>query len=304
MPGATVAIVTRNRLAELRLALASATEQVGDVEVIVIDDGSTDGTAEMVGSEFPEVELRRFDVRAGLVVRRNDAARLARAPTIVSLDDDAVFSSPHTVSETLRDFDDPRVGAVAIPYDELDGERWDLHQQAPDDEACWVAPTFRGTAYAVRRDVFLALGGFREAIVHQGEEDDYCIRLLAAGYVVRIGRAPRIHHRPSSARDLDRMDTYGRRNELLWAYTHFPMPIAAALMVGYPIKGLFHGLRVGRPYAMVRGIGFGVRACWDLRHERHPVAWRVATLERRMRRAGVLRLSEVEAQLPARTIVR
>ena len=169
--------------------------------------------------------------------------------------------------------------------------------------AGWRRPSADGVR-AIRRDVFLALGGFREAIVHQGEEDDYCIRLLAAGYVVRVGRAPRIHHRPSSTRDLDRMDTYGRRNELLWAYTYFPAPIAAVLMVGYPVKGLILGLRVGRPYAMVRGIRSGMRACWDLRRERRPLAWKIANLDRRMRRAGILRLTEIENELPARARMR
>jgi hypothetical protein len=162
-----------------------------------------------------------------------------------------------------------------------------------------VVPTFRGTAYALRRDVFLALGGFREQIVHQGEEPDFCLRMLAAGYLVRRGRADRICHHPSPHRDLDRMDVYGRRNELLWAYTYFPIPIAVPLMCAYTAKGVWHGVRVGRTGAMLRGTVAGLRACWVMRRERQPLSWRLAAIDRRLRRAGELPLTALEAQLPA-----
>ena len=56
---------------------------------------------------------------AGLIARRNDLASLARAPILVSLDDDAEFTAPDVVAHALRPFADPRVGAVAIPYVEV-----------------------------------------------------------------------------------------------------------------------------------------------------------------------------------------
>jgi glycosyltransferase involved in cell wall biosynthesis len=296
---ATIAIVTRNRREELRSALASATTQRGRLELLVLDDASDDATAAAVASEFPRVRVVRFDQRAGLVVRRNDAARMARAPVIVSIDDDAVFSSPDCVVQALRDFDHPAVAAVAIPYDEIDGQGARLRQVAPDRTGIWVAPTFRGTAYAVRRDVFLALGGFREQIVHQGEEGDFCLRLLAAGYVVRLGRGDPVHHRPSPNRDLDRMDIYGRRNEMLTSFTHFPIPLALGLMIVYAIRGLAEGARRGRSPSMVRGIWSGMRVCWELRHERRPVSWRIALLNFRIRRAKAVQLESVTSHLPA-----
>ena len=298
-PEATIVIVTRNRSEELRSALKTAVMQRGSVEVLVLDDASDDGTPEMVAREFPDVRLMTFDVRAGLVVRRNDAARLARAPVIVSIDDDAVFTSPDCVVDTLRDFDDPCIAAVAVPYRETVHGRTGDSQLAPDGSGRWVAATFDGCAYAARRDVFLALGGFREQIVHQGEEMDYCLRLLAAGYVVRLGRSRPIHHQPSPTRDLDRMDTYGRRNELLFAFTYFPWPLALGLMVRYAVQGIVLGLRLGRPSAMVRGIGHGLQACWQLRGERRPVSWRVASLYLRLRRQRTVRLESLPARVLA-----
>jgi hypothetical protein len=95
------------------------------------------------------------------------------------LDDDAVFSSPFVVEQTLLDFSHPRIGAVAIPYIEPHKANKEM-QRAPTREDVWITASYIGTAHAVRRDVFLALGGYREHLVHQGEEGDFCLRMLAA----------------------------------------------------------------------------------------------------------------------------
>src|SRR5439155_24108910 len=100
-------------------------------------------------------------------------------PIVVSIDDDAAFSSSRTLERTLQEFDHPRIGAVAIPYvDVLQSDA--VQHRAPGDEGVYVGPQFRGTAHALRRDLFLRLGGYREMLFHQTEEGDYCLRMLDA----------------------------------------------------------------------------------------------------------------------------
>jgi GT2 family glycosyltransferase len=293
-----VAIVTKDRRELLSDALESALDQEGDIEVLVVDDGSRDGTAEMVRERFPAVRLERFPSSAGLVVRRNFAVEAANAPVIVSIDDDAVFSSPDVVAQTLRDFDDPRIAAVAMPCVEVhQGGR--ERQRAPDSSQCWVAATFSGGACAVLREPFLALGGFRELIFHQGEEVDFTLRMLDAGRLVRLGRAQPIHHLQSGDRSLRRMDIYGRRNEILLCFTRLPLPAALVAAAGYAVKGIALGVRVGRPGAMLRGILMGVRDSLRLRGQRQPVRWATVALDRQLRRAGGLPVHDVERWLPA-----
>jgi len=216
---ASVVITTKNRKEELLKAVESALRQHVLLEVIVIDDGSTDGTAEELKKKFsvfssqfsdeqpatsdsrlatapeapspatsysppvttglPVLRLIRHEESQGLIVRRNEGARLARGDVIFSLDDDAVFSSRFVVEQTLRDFSHPRIGAVAIPYIEPHKANKEM-QRAPTGEDIWITASYIGTAHAVRRDVFLALGGYREHLVHQGEEGDFCLRMLAA----------------------------------------------------------------------------------------------------------------------------
>ena len=290
--------MTKDRRESLRHALASALAQEGEIEVLVVDDGSADGTAEMVRADFPGVRLERFSSSAGLVVRRNFAVRVARAPVVVSIDDDAVFTAPDVVAQTLRDFDHPRIAAVAVPY--VDVRHGDAQlQRAPDDDVPWVGATFRGTAFAVRRAEFLALGGFREAIFHQGEEADFTLRMLDAGWLVRFGRAAPIHHFESPTRSLRRMYVYGRRNEILLCFTYLPFPGNVLIALGYAAKGVRHTPRRQIPSSL-RGIVLGVRDSWRLRSQRRPVRWRTVWLDRRLRLAGGLPLDEVERWLPDR----
>jgi glycosyltransferase involved in cell wall biosynthesis len=127
----------------------------------------------------PQLRLIRHKVSAGYIVRRNEGARVAKGDVVFSLDDDAVFSSPFVLEQTLRDFSHPRIGAVAIPYIEPHKANKEM-QRAPTREDVWITASYIGTAHAVRRDVFLALRGYREHLVHQGEEGDFCLRMLAA----------------------------------------------------------------------------------------------------------------------------
>lgn len=265
---ATVVITTKDRKEDLRRAVQSAVEQTANLEVLVIDDGSSDGTSQMVREEFPGVRLHREEESAGLIVRRNQAAELARAPILFSIDDDAEFSSPRVVEQILLQFDDPHVGAVAIPY--IDVRRSpDTKQQPPQSDSVYCTSTFRGTAHALRRDLFLQLGGYREHLIHQGEERDYCIRMLDHGHVVCLGRSDVIHHHESPKRSFDRMGYYGRRNDILFAWQNVPDPILPWALFKAVVNTFRTAVRHHRYKYNLWGMLAGVRAC--AHHSRRPV---------------------------------
>jgi GT2 family glycosyltransferase len=281
--GASVVIVTHNRKDDLRAALRAATSQVPRPEVIVMDDGSSDGTQQMVESEFADVRLIRSAAPRGYIVQRNRAAALASGDVIVSLDDDARFSSDDAVATTVAEFSDPRIGAVAMPL--IHTSRGpEVLQRAPSGDGVWITNSYIGTAHAVRRDVFLSLGGYREALEHFFEEPDFCIRLMRAGYVVRLGRAAPILHHESPRRNLGRGVKYLCRNHLLftWFYVPFPQCVPRSTLVA--LHGLWHGVRMGEVAAALRGLFAAVSYFATHRHERAPVPVSVYRRWRALRR--------------------
>lgn len=299
---ATVIITTKNRKEELRTAIKSILTQTASVEVLIIDDGSTDGTSDLVTNEFgSSVRLKRFEQSAGLIGRRNDGAELASAPIIFSIDDDAIFSTPNVVAQTLADFDHPRIGAVAIPFINVNQDQ-QIRQAAPDRNLVHVASSYIGTAHALRRDLFLKLGGYRRQLIHQGEESDYCLRMLDAGFVVRLGRADPIHHFESPRRDWSRVEPLGRRNDVLYVWHNVPMPYLLPHLLGTTLNGIRAGLKVGRPWRMTKGLlrGYGAIVSSEWR-ERRPVSAQAYRLNRMLKKRGPLPLREIEALLKPTT---
>lgn len=291
---ATVVITSKNRRDDLRAAIQSCVNQRPQVEILLIDDGSSDGTSMMVAKEFPSVRLHRHEHSTGLVVGRNRAAKLASGDVVVSIDDDAVFTTPDVVARTIADFDDDRIGAVAIPFIDVNKSPAE-HQRSPDPDQTFIADRFIGTAHAVRKDVFLKLGGYRESFFHQGEEGDYCLRMMDAGYFVKLGNSDPIHHFESPKRDTRRMDLYGRRNDLLVTWLNVPMPGLIPRMAAVIAGGVWFGIRSRRPWRAVQGMAAGVVACWRQRGDRRPVCMATYEMMRRLRKNGPMRLPDSAA---------
>lgn len=292
----SIIISTKNRLDDLRRALPSALAQTPATEIIVVDDGSTDGTHDAVRREFPGVRVIRSDVSLGCVAQRNRATAAASGDLVVSMDDDAVLSSPDVVRDAASLFDSPEVGAVAIPFINVNSSPRVL-QKASDTANAYAAASFVGTAYAVRRDVFLSLGGYRECFVHQGEEEDLCIRLLAAGKYVRVGTGDPVLHYESPRRSWERMDYYGKRNLFMFAWCNVPARAYPLHVAASGVGGLLHVARTRRYAAPLKGMAAGLIAPVLAPSERRPVPLEVYRAFRWMRRAGIVQVDELRRRV-------
>jgi GT2 family glycosyltransferase len=287
----TAAITTKNRKHELRKALESLLQQSVPLEILVVDDGSSDGTEAMIASEFPSVRLLRFEQSEGYIVQRNRAAAESRTEFVLSIDDDCVLPATDTVERALRVFGDASVAAVAIPHINLKYSP-EVVGQPPSDDKAYATFSFRGCAYAVRREVFLGLGGYRESLIHQGEEEDFCIRLLDSGYVVQLAAAPPIHHLESPRRDLTRMATFGGRNLILFAWFNVPRWYLPFHLTATTINALVWGARHRWFRTRWSGVVAGYRDA--LRSsERRPVRPSTYRIFRRLKKRGPLPVTTV-----------
>lgn len=198
-PSLSVVMPVYNGLHFLRESLppllaASETEPV-PIEVLVVDDGSVDGSADFAREHGARVIASGG--RLGPAGARNVAVREARGPVVLFVDADVVVHAD-AVDRVLKAFANPNTVAVFGAYDDrptdqrfssqyMNLRHHHLHQQPSED-----AETFWAGLGAVRRDAFLAVGGFDAARypIPSIEDIDLGRRLRAAGG--RLRRVPAI----------------------------------------------------------------------------------------------------------------
>jgi len=292
----SVIITTKNRRDELRRAVKSAVEQLGGTEVLVFDDGSSDGTSEMVRHEFPTVRVARVEQSLGIVNARNRAIQEATGEIVFTIDDDCEFSSPDTILRTLDDFNAPHIGAVAIPYINV----YKSPPLTPRPMAGFpphVVSEFSGGSNAIRRDLFQAIGGYRSAIWRQGEEYDLCTRLLSHGWVIRAGTATPIRHFESTYRNRASIHFHKVRSHVLYAWWNVPDAYLAVHMPGTIAKTLLDAARHGYFLSGLAGLRAAVSTIFTT-GGRKPVSKHTYKLMRQLRKRVTSPLSEILPVLP------
>jgi GT2 family glycosyltransferase len=222
----TVGITTRNRPQALPGCLESLAriDHLLD-EVIVFDDGSEPAVEVSVESTLP-VRIIRDVSSPGLIVGRNHLVREARTDLVLLLDDDARVLDASSIERALEIMGrDDRVGAVAFAQAEADGRPWPVTMQPSRATRPSVIPSFIGFAHLLRRELFLRLGGYREEFIFYGEEKDFCLRLLDAGYLTVYLPDALVSHIPdASGRSRQRYLRFLVRNDCLNAFYNDPWP--------------------------------------------------------------------------------
>jgi GT2 family glycosyltransferase len=221
----TIVVITMNRRDEV---LASLSRH--EAEVILVDNASTDGTAEAVRAALPHVRVVRMAHNAGAQAR-NVGVALATTPYVAFADDDSWWAA----------------GALDRAVDVLDAHRrmallagrmlvGDVGRLDPVSAAMATAPLgtrpggagpdilgFVACGTVIRRSAFLGVGGF-DGIVHfPGEEERVSLDLEDAGWLQCYVPDVVAHHHPSPSRgDPRRRERLIVRNALLTAVMRRP----------------------------------------------------------------------------------
>ena len=204
----SIIILTWNNLDATRQCLASLEPIMarGDVETIVVDNASQDGTPEAIRREFPSARLMCDRVNRGVAAARNQGFIRARGSKLLILDNDTIVS--REAIEGMEHYLDSHndVGLCACrmtdaegrlqpsfrPYPGLISKLCSLfHIKRPlstfrtDSEGCIEPLYVIGACQMIKREAVAQVGMLDEAIFYGPEDADYCMRLRKAGWRIK-----------------------------------------------------------------------------------------------------------------------
>jgi cellulose synthase/poly-beta-1,6-N-acetylglucosamine synthase-like glycosyltransferase/peptidoglycan/xylan/chitin deacetylase (PgdA/CDA1 family) len=188
----TVIVPAYNEIKNIEATVRSILANDHPLEVLVVDDGSTDGTADLVESlQLPRLRVLR-QRNSGKPKALNAGVRAARHELIIMIDGDTVFE-PNTVRTIVQPFANPSIGGVAgnvkiANRDELIGRMQHIEyvvgfniDRRVQDETGSIA-TIPGAGGAFRRQALLEVGGLSTDTL--AEDTDLTIALGRAGWRV------------------------------------------------------------------------------------------------------------------------
>jgi len=194
-PAVSVIVPMYNARDMIEKCLAAVRDQEGigpgEVELIVVDDASTDGSADV--AEGLCDKLIRMEKNSGAAAARNRGAGQAAADVLVFVDAD-VYPSPRALAGFMKIFkEDPEVSAVVGRYSEMPAAPGlinlyhnlftNFHHDLSPDEIDW----FWGALAAVRKDAFFKVRGFDERFEGASAEDMWLgLALADAGCKIRF----------------------------------------------------------------------------------------------------------------------
>lgn len=226
VPDASVVIVSFNTRDILRSCLTSLYEAITDreVEVIVVDNASGDGSSDMVAAEFPGVRLIPSQVNLGFAAGNNAAFRVARGRHVILLNPDTLLSAD-ALERAISHMDAaPAVGIAGGRLLNRDGKDEPAARRFPSAvndflalsglaarfprsrffgrfDRTWAPPSeaadvdwVPGAFAVIRREALDTVGYFDERFFLYYEEVDLCRRIKAAGWRVSYWPDIIIHH--------------------------------------------------------------------------------------------------------------
>jgi GT2 family glycosyltransferase len=285
VPLISILIVTWNRRTEVDRAIRSALSQTYlRLEVVVLDNASSDGTAEFIETHYPEIRLVRLDENLGCPSGRNVGFRSCRGEWIYQLDDDGWLDCNAISAAVSRASTDPRIGVVMSRIHEVQGEH--VVRRLPDHiETPAYLSVFSGGCSMIRRDALVAAGGYPDDFFRQGEEGDLALRLYDSGFSSVLEPTSVMFHRPSPVgRSTKAFLRFSLVNSNKTGLRLWPFPwccLRPVLNMVYALRGMIL-LRYWRlPLDVMVAL---VRDLRTLRQTRRPVSRRAFRVSRRLHR--------------------
>ncbi|WP_049764383.1 glycosyltransferase family 2 protein [Geotalea daltonii] len=278
MPLFSIVVLTYNRkevLAELLQQLDGLTSPV--VEVVVVDNCSTDGTEEFVRASFPAFTLVRPPENMG-AVGRNRGMAVARGRFVITIDDDILGLDATAIERIGSMFAvDSRLGAVCFRViDHYSGLvcNW-CHPRDPGTYAEFSFETNEITegAVAFRKEVLDQVGLYPDEFFISHEGADLAARIIDRGYEIRYTPQVTVSHKyAQNARPGWRRYYYDTRNDFWLAIRNYrPLFIMLHLVRRLPATFIY-AVRDGFLHYWVKAVGDALLHLPEMMKQRRPIS--------------------------------
>ena len=222
-PIVSVVFATHNRRAILERTLSKLNDcglNRGDFETIVVDNNSTDGTPQMVGSCVDRlIHLSRNFGSTGKAY----GADVARGRYIVFLDDDS-FPRPGSLERMIHRFEnDPELGAAGFT----------VHQTPARPAPYIMDGLFSRCGVGLRAEAHAQVGGLDRTFYMQAEEYDLSFRLVSAGWDVKVFPDLHVEHQGANQPPSESTLYYDARNSLRVLARYLPSPFASIYRIDF-----------------------------------------------------------------------
>lgn len=231
-PRIAIVVLTRNRREEVRRTLDHLAALPRRHAIIVVDNGSEDGSADAIEREFPQVQVLRAGANLGAAGRNLGVGRVT-APYVAFCDDDTWWA-PDALARAADILD--RHASLAVlnaqvrvgPEARLDPTCAAM-ARSPLPQVDGVGPElvgFMAGACVMRADAFRRAGGYWPRLFIGGEEALLALDIRAQGGRIAYAPAVRTHHWPSAQRDAPQRRRLLARNALWTAWLRLPIRLA------------------------------------------------------------------------------
>jgi GT2 family glycosyltransferase len=241
----SIGITTKNRWQDLKTTLTKIEEfGLAALPILIIDDGSDQPCPFDLSNFSLNVDLQRFEESQGLIVRRNQLARSIQTKYYLSLDDDSFPVAGSLEAAIAFAESQEQLLCLGFPiYNPVVGE----YQSRSQSPLPYQVRFFTGCGHLLHREHFLGVGGYREELIHQGEEMEIGARAFQKGLICYHFPAFEIHHMVSHRdRSWQRMDFYGARNNVLWNDWFVPRHLKLIKQARTFLSRAILSLKVGR----------------------------------------------------------
>ena len=253
-----------------------------DLEILLVDNASNDGSADRIASEFGDrVHVIRREVNSP-TAGRNEGFWAAKGEYVLSLDNDILLVDPTVLCKAVAVLERlPKVGAVAFKIASLDHptepltEHW-WHPVSLHDgkDRFFYTDWFAEGAVLFRRAALSATGGYDEDLFHGFESADLALRLLDCGFDILY--CPNLSCTELRVRGFQhkvrhRMNYLVMRNKLWTAWKDYPLGRALYFVATRSAVGALRALRHGWADLWLKAMTEGIVPPRVIRNKRKPL---------------------------------